>query len=457
MLEQVRENIMTPRPTQVSGALFLEANRYACLADEPRVGKTGAALIAADGVLAENVLIITTASGRSVWARAVPQWTWLPRTVSVVKDRTNDTSAQTVIVGWPAVTNGYIKGALLARKWDLLILDESHYAKNPEAARTKAVFGLLQQGGKRVDTLSALVAKADRVWALTGTPMPNSPADLYPMLRALRPECLEAKGDWPCVLGFESFMYRYCQVKMKQISKFRRVPVVVGGKNLDELRARISGFMLRRTQKDVGIQSPVYDLFPLSINANDKLHFKGLNEQAILNAALSGETSKLEMHLGPLRRVTGVLKAQKVVEALKEEFECGLDKIVLAYWHRQVGDVLEQGLSEHGLYRLDGSTHPKMRQQAEEEFRHNPEARVFLAQIQAAGEAIDLSASAELMFVESSFVPKDMKQMSLRITNHTQQRQPVVRVAVLEGSIDEALETILLRKWSAIRQVMKEK
>jgi hypothetical protein len=47
-----------------------------------------------------------------------------------------------------------------------------------------------------------------------------------------------------------------------------------------------------------------------------------------------------------------------------------------------------------------------------------------------------------------------MKQMSLRITNHSQARSPRVRVAVLEGSLDEAVQSILMRKWSAIREVL---
>ena len=80
---------------------------------------------------------------------------------------------------------------------------------------------------------------------------------------------------------------------------------------------------------------------------------------------------------------------------------------------------------------------------------------MFIGQIQAAGEAIDLSASAELIFAESSFVPKDMQQMAFRITNHTQARQPRVRVAVLEGSIDDAIQSALLRKWAAINEVIK--
>ena len=48
-----------------------------------------------------------------------------------------------------------------------------------------------------------------------------------------------------------------------------------------------------------------------------------------------------------------------------------------------------------------------------------------------------------------------MKQMSLRITNHTQKRQAVVKVCVLEGSIDEALQASLMRLWTAIREVLK--
>ena len=72
----------------------------------------------------------------------------------------------------------------------------------------------------------------------------------------------------------------------------------------------------------------------------------------------------------------------------------------------------------------------------------------------AAGEAIDLSAAAVLWFVEPSFMPKDMLQMSLRITNYTQTRQCFVRVCVIENSIDEAAQTILLRKWTSIRKVL---
>ena len=124
-----------------------------------------------------------------------------------------------------------------------------------------------------------------------------------------------------------------------------------------------------------------------------------------------------------IRRITGEIKARAVVDAVKEEFDGGLDKIVLAYWHKDVGAILKEGLSTYGVVGIDGSTSADKREQATANFSKPDGPRVFLAQIEAAGEAIDLSAAAVLWFVETVFSPKSMQQMSLRITNHTQARQ----------------------------------
>ena len=176
---------------------------------------------------------------------------------------------------------------------------------------------------------------------------------------------------------------------------------------------------------------------------------------AILEAARTGDRSALEMHMGPLRRLTGEIKAGLVVEAVREELAAALDKVVLAYWHKDVGAMLADGLAQYGVTGIDGSTPDNARTANAARFRTDPKCRVFLAQIQAAGEGIDLSSASNLIFVEVSFVPKDQKQMALRITNHTQKRQAVVKVCTLMGSIDEALQASLMRLWTAIREVLK--
>jgi len=161
------------------------------------------------------------------------------------------------------------------------------------------------------------------------------------------------------------------------------------------------------------------------------------------------------MELGPLRRLTGNIKAQAVVEAVKEEFDNGLDKIVLMYWHKEVGDILQAGLEKFKPLRIDGSTPTSEREQFELAFRNNKENRVMLGQIQAAGEAVDFSSANELWFVETSFTPKDQAQAAMRITNVNQTRNTFVRVCCIEGSIDEALQASLLRLWTAINGVIK--
>lgn len=452
---------MIPLPTQITGAQFLSASRHALLADEPRVGKTGAAILATDYGFEPDIGVITTASGRPVWQRAFHAWSIFPREVRVLTTppRFGTTLRGVSIVGWPQIAEPKMRAALLAQRFSRLIVDEAHYAKDFDAKRTQALYGELEDGGAHLMNGRALAFCAENVSLLTGTPLPHSPFDAYPMLRALAPRRLAANPAkaWPDVTKKDDFMHRYCVVRMKATSRFRKIPVVVGGRNLEELRERMAGFILKRTQEDVGIRPPVYELLPLLVSDAARRQANGdADEKAVLEAIDSGKTKELEVHLGELRRVTGKIKAPAVADAVRDEFAGGLDKIVLAYWHREVGDILEAELRDFGVLRLDGATPANARGPIEQQWLTDKSKRVFLAQIVAAGEAIDLSSAAVLWFVESSFTPKDMKQMALRITNHTQTRQAVVRVCVIENSIDEAIQARLMMLWTAIREVLTQ-
>jgi len=444
---------MIPMPTQMSGAKFLAARHRALLADEPRVGKTGAAIIAADMILANTIDVVTTASGRAVWRRGFHTWSKLGRSIGIVGVDKNASDCDVRILSYNGATTFVSK-----RNTDLVILDESHNCKNPDAKRTQAILGKPVAGGKSLFTGGALVRGTTRAWFLTGTPLPHDPSDIWTTMRSSCPERLYANDQrgWPDVTKFEDFRHRYCIVRMKQISRFSKIAVVIGGRNESELRDRVGDFMLRRTQKDIGIRPSVYELFPLVVsNAVRKQVDGDLDKKAILKAAEDGNTKELEMELGPLRRLTGNIKAQAVVEAVRDEFSNGLNKIVLMYWHKEVGDLLEDGLQQFEPLRIDGSTPTKAREKYELAFRGNTNNRVMLGQIQAAGEAVDFSSANELWFVETSFSPKDQAQAAMRITNVNQTRNTFVRVCCIEGSIDEALQASLLRLWTAINGVLK--
>lgn len=452
---------MQPLPTQITGAKFLADRKTALLADEPRCGKTGAAIIGADYIFARRILVVTTASGRSVWQRAFPTWSVFPRKIQVVSTtKPMKADVDVAIVGWGGIRNPKVRTSLLKVKWDLIISDEDHWAKSFDSQRTQAFYGQIENDGARVLVSIALASKGAVVWCLTGTPLPNSPIDAYPRLRVLAVERLlanPAKG-WPEVVKFKDFLNRYCDwfpMKVGHGSWAKQTIVVRRGRNEEELAARMGDFMLLRTQKDVGIRPPVYETFPLVVS--DKVRREidaGTDRGKMLQAADDNSTAELEMALGPKRRLIGEVKAMATIEAIKEEFAGGLDKIVLAFWHKDVARILAEGLEKFGVVQIDGSSSANDRLNAELDFRKPDGPKVFLAQIVAAGEAIDLSAAAELLFVESSYVPKDMRQMSDRITNVTQARLTRVRVATLEGSLDDALQATLMRKWSSIRRVL---
>ena len=121
---------MNPFPHQIESAIFLASKSRALLASEPRTGKTGSAIMAADSIGARTMLVVTTASGRAVWRRAFADWQTIPRSVCVLGVDKNE-DAQVLIVSWNGLLQSRLIAKILERVFDKIILDESHKAGNP--------------------------------------------------------------------------------------------------------------------------------------------------------------------------------------------------------------------------------------------------------------------------------------------------------------------------------------
>lgn len=451
---------MTPFPAQIAMAEYCAPRRRAFVFSQARCGKTGALIMAADYILAMKILVVTTASGRGVWRKAFPAWSKIPRRVRVLGVDDLDEETDVGIVSWGSLN--CIPRAI-RRRPDLIILDEDQRAVTPDAQRTQNVYGRVFDDGERLME-TGVVRAQDRVWHATGNPMPHDLGDMWMRVRASFPQALLANParGWPDVTRCGDFEKRYCIIATRKLPDGRRIPIerhgrriIVGGQNGAELENRLE--FIRFTQEDVGIQPPRYEMLPLIVSAAQRAEINQIADQSrVLRAIDAGKTREIEMDLGVLRRLTGSIKAPIVVKAVKDEFYSGLDKIVLAYWHRDTGDILAEGLRKYGVIRLDGATPPKLREKCESDFR-SPKYRVFLAQIASAGEAIDLSPACELWFVEQTFSPKDMEQMAKRITNITQKRTCYVKVCTIEGSIDEPIQQRLTQLWAPINEVLQQR
>jgi SWI/SNF-related matrix-associated actin-dependent regulator 1 of chromatin subfamily A len=426
-------------PYQQAGAAWLGARKCALLADEMGLGKSAQAIAAAAQTNACTITVVCPASVKENWRREFQRFWPADHAVWDFDELDLDVIS-------------YDKAADYLKQWDrggptrdLLIVDEAHMAKTHTAKRTKAIFG------PKCDGVDGLVERADRVILLTGTPMPNHPAELWPALRALAPETITSTNGAP--YSYWQFVSKYCKTKDNGFSI-----QIVGAKNHDKLKAALEPFMLRRLKSEV-----LQDLPEITF---DELYVEGKvtgagEEIEKVRAALEADgvegLRKVAPHVATLRRLTGLAKVAPVVEWVREWLESTDRKIVLFAQHREVIHGLcfaFDDLGEEFDYEfIDGSIDATERQRKIDRFQ-NGNARIFIGQIQAAGTGITLTAASDLLFVESSWVPAENSQAAMRIHRIGQKNACLVRFATLAGSIDEQIQRAVARKTADITRIV---
>jgi superfamily II DNA or RNA helicase len=159
-------------PYQWAAVRYALEARRTFLADEQGLGKTVEALAAIETEDAYPAIVVCPASIKLGWEREAERW--LPhRSIAVVNGRAPiPPSGDITILNYEIVAAH--RAALVRRGPRALVVDESHYCKNPHAKRTQAVRRLAEAVGP--DGLRL---------ALTGTPVLNHPEELIPQLRIL--------------------------------------------------------------------------------------------------------------------------------------------------------------------------------------------------------------------------------------------------------------------------------
>jgi SNF2 family DNA or RNA helicase len=159
-------------PFQWAAVRYALAARRCFLSDEQGLGKTVEALATLEADDAFPAVVVCPASMKLTWAREAARW--LPhRSVSVLSGRgTVPRRAEVTILNYEIVEAHRQTLARMGIK--ALVADESHYVKNPQAKRTKAV-----------RKLAEAVATDGLRLALTGTPVLNHADELIAQLRVI--------------------------------------------------------------------------------------------------------------------------------------------------------------------------------------------------------------------------------------------------------------------------------
>lgn len=428
-------------PYQEKGASFLASKDRAGLFDEMGVGKSAQLIRALDLIDAKRGLVVCPAAVREVWAGEFKKFARTPRRILKGKD-IQDLNlwlrgrCDVLLLSYEMATSWAkrMEGDLM----DFVIFDEAHYLKNAQSQRTRAMLGH-DCSGKY-----GLARWAMRVWFATGTPNPNDPADIWSIMRFCKATQLDKR-----IFGDRYYRKKAGTYNIAHTPRDEMLP---------ELKQAIRSFSIRRTKKEAGLQLPPIWLTTVTVDG-DTAEIRTLMRQypdleaAILEAIEKGGLSFIDaQHVATLRRLVGEAKAPAFLELLLEELQDGLDKVVVFGLHLRALEIVRQGLEKRGIrtVKVDGSTSETERMAAVAAFQGDPDCRVFIGNIKAAGTGLTLTAASNLIMFESSWSPADNAQALMRVHRIGQTRNVQARFITLANSIDVVVSDVVARKTAAI-------
>lgn len=450
-------------PYQRAGVSYGINHSAILFGDEMGLGKTIQAIgmINADPSI-RKVLVICPASLKLNWRRELNKWLVRPLKISIAEGKICQAEYVDVTIMNYDILDRHA-ATLRAVQWDLVVIDEAHYLKNPKAKRTQAVFG--READKKKDKPAIAPLAAKRRAALTGTPIPNRPVEGWGLFHYLDPVEF-AK--------FFTYALRYCDGHQGSHGWD-----FTGASNLFELQEKLrASFMVRRLKADVLKELPakrraVIELShdSMSVGAEAEEWEKRQERLASLRAAvelakasddpreyfaavaaLKEAVTAAFTEMSQVRHDTAVAKIPYVIDHLKNAVEDGHKVVCFAHHH----DVIEALKKEFGpvAVAVYGPTSMAARQDAVDRFQKDPECLLFLGGIMAAGVGLTLTASSHVVFAELDWVPGNVTQAEDRCHRIGQHNMVLVEHLVLEGSLDARMARILVEKQQIIEQAL---
>jgi SNF2 family DNA or RNA helicase len=298
-----------------------------------------------------------------------------------------------------------------------IIFDECHRGKSTNTATAKNMQAVVKAFPNA------------RITLLSGTPIANRVDDMYAYFKLI---------DHPLGANRAHFLRTY-----GVMYNSRGGEKVKKAKNHEDLRVKLSNFMIRRTQQEC------FDIMPKQQirHVVSKDDFEEQYDRMIEELSLQRNHAALSGHIMAINNLTSLIKVPTAMDIIHEAHEYGKKVVVFCSFTAPL-DEMERVLTENnmGFVRIDGSVDMASRRDIIKRFWDDPECNVFLGNMKAAGEGIDLSCASEIIFLNYAFTPKDMEQPAERCTSMANPKINTIHYLVCENSIDEVLYDIIVDK-----------
>lgn len=468
-------------PFQEVGVQFLNLADSVLLADEMGTGKTVQTIEALRRKASLPILVVAPNSVAPNWVREFEAWwpevpvTLLAGTAAKRRKQIESFDGGVMIMNWEKLrlhSRLAPYGSVALKKcsdcdptssgkpascqrcerdlneihWAAVVADEAHRAKTPKAQSTRALW--------------ALGRKADRRIALTGTPISNSPADLWSVMHFVAPE------DWP---SRGAFIDRYCLTRFTPWGSGQEI-VGIDPRRETEFYAILRPRFLRRTKKAVLPQLPdkVYQTRWIELTPKQAKAYRQMANGMLadLDSGVHVTTEALTQLLrllqltsafaevddqGQWRMAMPSAKISELLDLLEEV----TGQVVVFAESEQLISLTAAAINEPvGL--ITGPTTLAERERAIERFQAG-ELRIMLATLGAGGEGLTLTAADTLVFMERSWSLVRTLQAEDRLHRIGQTADQVTIIDLIAGdTIDEHRQQVVQGKEKTLKDLVQD-
>jgi SNF2 family DNA or RNA helicase len=426
----------------------------ASLALEMGVGKTLVALMVLAALAARRVLICCPLRVVPVWEQQIERHFNLPLVVVCLDDTVGSVANKkklaedklklaeatgrplVVIINYDSVWRAPFADWAEGRQWDLIIADESHRLKAP--------------GGKASLAFKRLRQHARCRLALTGTPMPHSPLDIYAQFRFLSQTIFGP--------SFAAFRQKYAVM-----GGFQRKQVT-GFQCLDELEALMRTITCRVSKDVLDLPPQTHVTYHCELSPEAQRIYRELEDDFVAEVRDGRITvSNAMVKLLRLQQVAGgwvktddgqhhrVDSAkEKLLADTLEDIGAEEPVVVFCRFHADLDAV-------HATAKSAGFSSLELSGRRDELKRwQDGEAQVLAVQISAGGVGVDLTRARYSIYYSLSFSLGEYDQALSRVHRPGQTR-PVEHIhLVARNTVDTKIMRALEKRAEVVAAILAE-
>jgi hypothetical protein len=421
-------------------------HRTFLLADEPGLGKTAEALLAAEAANAYPLLVVVPNVVKTNWAREAAHWVpHRPATVVHGDGEVVDGFADIVVLNYEILDRhmGWLGGFGFRG----MVVDEAHFIKNKTSQRSQHVLALSDRIRSRTDR--------PLLMALTGTPLINDIEDFRAIWQFLgwiddsKPvhelmDALEDTGLTPADRGFYAAA-RQCVID-RGIVRRRKLDVAadIPARRIADLPVELddrAGRSIRAAERALADRMVARYETALANRSSDA-GIEGIDHDLVRWVARSelkeAATAKSGENVFTMMRRIGQAKAELAAD-YAAQLARSAGKVVFFAKHVDVMDAAEETFARQGVRfsSIRGGQTSKARQRCVDAFVNDPDVAVAVCSLTAAGVGLNLQVASNIVLAELSWTDAEQTQAIDR-SHRIGQSEPVTAWRIIAAQTIDA-------------------